>query len=150
MPMSVANTTRGFLELGAPLKAWEMLEDLPPEQRTHPDVFSCRLAILTVLERWELGLELPRLLESAPEAQPRRDCAGFCHAYATALCTMGRVEEAKEHIARASRLWPAQRLALLDEPALRDVWEAGWMHCGGELAIIFAADSSQPGAGTTL
>jgi hypothetical protein len=43
MTMSVANSVRGFLKLGAPMKAWEMLEDLPPEQRTHPDVFSCRL-----------------------------------------------------------------------------------------------------------
>jgi hypothetical protein len=39
---SATNAARAFLELGAPLKAWEMLEDLPPE-RTDPDVFSCRL-----------------------------------------------------------------------------------------------------------
>jgi hypothetical protein len=51
MLMSVANAARGFLELGAPLRAWEMLEDLPPEQRTHPDVFSLPLAIATALEK---------------------------------------------------------------------------------------------------
>jgi hypothetical protein len=29
---------RGFLELGAPLKAWEIIESLPPADRTHPEV----------------------------------------------------------------------------------------------------------------
>jgi hypothetical protein len=41
---------RGFLELGAAKKAWEMLEDLAPEQRTHPGVFTLRLAIA---QRWQ-------------------------------------------------------------------------------------------------
>ena len=122
MSHAAANAARAFLELGAPLKAWEMLEDLPPEQRTHPDVFSCRLAVLTALEEWEHGLELLRLLEPSPEVQPRRDCAAFCHAYARHLCATGRIEEAREHVERASHLWPAQRLAMLEDPALKDVW----------------------------
>jgi hypothetical protein len=93
-----------------------------PPPRESP---ASRLAILTVLERWGPGLELLRLLEPSREVQPRRDCADFCHAYAAHLCTLGGVDEAKEHVARASRLWPAQRLAMLDDPQLRDVWEAG-------------------------
>ena len=102
-----------------------MLEDLPPKERTHPDVFSCRLAIATKFERWKPGLELLRLVESSPEAQPRGDCALYCHLYARHLRAIGRIDEAREHVARASRLWPAQRLAMIDDPKLRDVWEAG-------------------------
>ena len=116
------NAARGFLELGAPLKAWEMLEDLPPKERTHPDVFSCRAGDPDGARKWELGLEFLRLLEPSPEAQHRRDCALFCDAYAADLCGEGHIDEAKEQVARASRLWPAQRLAMLDDSALKQVW----------------------------
>jgi hypothetical protein len=73
--------------------------------------------------KWELGLELLRLLDPSPDAQPRRDGARFCHAYAARLCATGLVDDAGDHVARASHLWPAQRLAMIDDPALRDVWK---------------------------
>ena len=124
-PSTAVNAAREFLGLGAPIQAWDTLEELPLEYWTHPDVLACKLAIMTAFGQWNLGLELLNLLEPSSEDQHRQDCARFCQAYAGHLCALGHFESAKDHVTRASRSWPAMRLAMLDDPGLRELWKAG-------------------------
>jgi hypothetical protein len=93
------NESRGFLDLGAPLKALEIVERLSPWNRAHPEVVSLRLAVAAALEKWEHGLERLGLMEPSGEPQHRKDCATFCRAYARRhLVGQGQLEDAQHYV----------------------------------------------------
>ncbi|MDF1853197.1 MAG: hypothetical protein P1U85_20330, partial [Verrucomicrobiales bacterium] len=54
----------GFIELGMFSDAWQVIEDLPPEERTSEPVLVIRLRILTGLSQWELGEHIASVLLS--------------------------------------------------------------------------------------
>lgn len=69
----------GYVALGMFSDAWEVIEDLPPEEKTSEPVLVIRIRILTGLFQWELGEEMARLLLSGGE-RSRKTVARFHHA----------------------------------------------------------------------
>ena len=57
----------GWLELGDPVEAENDLNQIAPEQQTHPDVLEVRWIILAQTKRWGAALEISRkLMKLAP------------------------------------------------------------------------------------
>ena len=69
----------GWLELGDHLSAFEELERLPQEKRTHPDVLKIRYEIYAKAGKWESAFELAeglsRLVPDEVTAFVWRSCA---------------------------------------------------------------------------
>jgi len=141
----------GFLELGDPDSAWEELELIPPEERADPVVLRMRVEIYKVKERWMEMAEIARhLTEIQPEqsdhwisrAWAERRHVGLKTAELTLLkalegfpdesiihynlacyaCRQGRIEEAKERLAKAIELDPNFRELALKDEDLEGVW----------------------------
>ena len=141
----------GFLELGDPDSAWEELELIPAEDRARPMVLRMRVEIYIAKERWMEMAEIARhLTEIQPEepahwvnrAWAERRHVGFEIAEQTLLkalegfpdesiihynlacyvCCQGRIEEAKERLAKAIELDPQFRALALEDEDLEGVW----------------------------
>ena len=112
----------GLASLGLFEDAWEVLESLHPKDRVQPAVFAVCLVICRELERWEMGIELARLIGPL-NAKGHREAAGrFRLADALALCAAGKVAEAREAVATMSSGWPEGRLVALEAKALAGIW----------------------------
>ena len=112
----------GFADLGLPLEAWELLETLPPADRMQPAVFAVRLKVCTALEKWELGMELVRLIGPENEYAHRQPAGRFHLARACDLCGAGDVEGARAAVSALSKVWPVGRLLVLVEIRLAALW----------------------------
>lgn len=114
----------GYFQLGMFADAWEVLEDLPPADRTEPLTLELRLRILTRLEKWELGEHVARVLvTSAVEpAKCRETVARFYHAHARALALAGDSTASKDQIRAAVEAWPEIRRELVEDERLGALW----------------------------
>jgi len=141
----------GFLELGDPDSAWEELELIPAEERAHPMVLRMRVDIYRDKERWMEMAEIARYLTEIEPEQPshwidrawaERRHLGITTAEQTLIkalegfpdeslmhynlscyaCRQGRIDEAKERLAKAIELDPQFRALALEDEDLEGIW----------------------------
>lgn len=142
----------GFLELGDPDSAWEELESLPAEERAHPVVLRMRVQIYRAKERWMEMAEVARHLTEIEPDQPshwtdrawaerrhlgipvaqktlliardRFPQAGIIHYnLACYAAVQGRLDDAKDRLARAIELESSFKVLALEDDDLKDIWE---------------------------
>ena len=143
----------GFHELGLHHDAWEVLDDLPPENKAHPLVVLLRLDILIALDRWDdavaLGTGACRqwpiiegfFLTTATALMELQDhqkaklllLAGpeslqqkaiYWYDLACCQCRTGEIEEAKKSIVECFGRSAAFRLRALYDPDLESIWNS--------------------------
>lgn len=141
-----------LLSEGRHTEAWRELERIPPEDSEIIEVLRVRVQTLFALRRFELGVEMARrLVDLCPdetihwtwlgmasrqvfgieaaavvyeEAVARYPATGiFRYSLASRYCSLGRFEEAREHMALALALDPSWREIALDDPALGEIWD---------------------------
>jgi len=104
----------GFIELGMFSDAWQVIEDLPPEEKTNEPVLVIRLRILTDLSQWELGEHVASVLLSGGE-ESRKTVARFHHARARVLWQSGDFDGARDQFRLAVNAWRDVRREFSDE-----------------------------------
>ncbi len=143
----------GFHELGMYDDAWTVLDDLPPEDKSHPLVVLLRLDILLGLEQWDdavaLGTGACRqwpvidgfffktvtALIELHEYQKAKDLllagpeslqqkAPYWYDLACCQCRTGELEEAKKSIVECFERDQDIRAQALDDPDLEPLWES--------------------------
>lgn len=82
----------GYCELGMFSDAWDLIESLPPEEKTKAATLDLRLQILTALSQWDLGEHLAELLLYAGESESRT-VARFHHSRARAFYDIGEYQK---------------------------------------------------------
>lgn len=121
-PLIIA--AEGYHDLGMHEDAWNVLEELPPIDKTEPLVLELRLRILTAMNRWELGDHIANVLIGSmiePE-KCRETVARFRHAHARALSLQGDREGSRKQIAAAVDAWPWIRADLVNDDDLASLW----------------------------
>jgi len=142
----------GYLELGMFQDAWDSLEDIHAEERHLPAVMQVRLEIYRCLEKYEgmatvaehltkvfpndaqnwislayaqrryINLQTAeKTLLAAQERFPQEATIPFnlaCYA-----CQLGRIEEAKEKLAKAIAMEPAFKKTALEDEDLKPIWQ---------------------------
>ncbi|MDA7922794.1 hypothetical protein N9B73_13690 [Verrucomicrobiales bacterium] len=93
----------GYSELGMFLDAWDLIESIPPEEKTKAPTLDLRLQILTALSQWDLGEHLAELLLYAGESESKT-VARFHYARARAFYEMGEYQKARESLKALSAL----------------------------------------------
>lgn len=141
-----------LLSEGRHAEAWIELEKIPLEDSEIIEVLRVRVQTLFALRRFERGVEMARrLVDLCPdetihwtwlamasrkvfgigaatqiyeEAVARYPATGiFRYSLASRYCSLGRFEEAWEHMALALVLDPSWREVALDDPALGEIWD---------------------------
>ncbi|MDA7921300.1 tetratricopeptide repeat protein [Verrucomicrobiales bacterium] len=104
----------GYCELGMFSDAWDLIESLPPEEKTKAPVLDLRLRILTAFSQWELGEHIAELLLYAGESESHT-VARFHHSRARAFYEIGEYQKARECFKRAVGAWDGIRKELIDD-----------------------------------
>ena len=141
----------GYLELGMLQDAWDALEEIPAEQRHLPPVLHVRLEIYRRMEKYEgMATIAEHLTKVLPEdsqnwislAYAQRGYLDLQTAEKTLLeaqkrvpeeatipfnlacyaCKMGRLDEAREKLAKAIEMEPAFKKAALEDEDLKAIW----------------------------
>jgi tetratricopeptide (TPR) repeat protein len=141
----------GYLELGMLQDAWDVLEEIPAEQRHLPPVLHVRLEIYRRMEKYEgMATIAEHLTKVLPEdsqnwislAYAQRGYLDLQTAEKTLLeaqkrfpeeatipfnlacyaCKMGRLDEAREKLAKAMEMEPAFKKAALEDEDLKAIW----------------------------
>jgi tetratricopeptide (TPR) repeat protein len=141
----------GYLELGMLQDAWDALEEIPAEQRHLPPVLHVRLEIYRRMEKYEgMATIAEHLTKVLPEdsqnwislAYAQRGYLDLQTAEKTLLeaqkrfpeeatipfnlacyaCKMGRLDEAREKLAKAMEMEPAFKKAALEDEDLKAIW----------------------------
>jgi tetratricopeptide (TPR) repeat protein len=141
----------GYLELGMLQEAWDALEEIDAEQRHLPDVLQVRLEIYRRMEKYEgMATIAEHLTKTLPEdsqnwislAYAQRRYIDLQTAQKTLLeaqkrfpeeatipfnlacyaCQLGRLDEAKEKLAKAIEMKPAFKAAALEDEDLKAIW----------------------------
>jgi tetratricopeptide (TPR) repeat protein len=141
----------GYLELGMLQEAWDALEEIDAEQRHLPDVLQVRLEIYRRMEKYEgMATIAEHLTKTLPEdsqnwislAYAQRRYIDLQTAQKTLLeaqkrfpeeatipfnlacyaCQLGRLDEAKEKLAKAIEMEPAFKAAALEDEDLKAIW----------------------------
>ena len=142
---------QGFLELGDSDSAWEELESIPAEDRSDPVVQRMRVEIYRHKESWMEMAEIARHLTEIEPGQPdhwisrawaERRHFGLKTAEQTLLqalegfpdealihynlacyaCRQGRLDEAKEQLAKAVAMDPQYRALSIEDEDLEGIW----------------------------
>jgi tetratricopeptide (TPR) repeat protein len=145
---------QGWLELGDHIEANEELENITPELRAHPAVLAVRWEIYAAAKKWEATLEIAAALilldpddplgwvhrsyalhELKRTAEARDNLlrvvdrfpasATMRYNLACYECQLGRLEQARDWLAKAFKLGNAKKmkLAALDDPDLEPLWK---------------------------
>jgi tetratricopeptide (TPR) repeat protein len=145
---------QGWLELGSHSEANEELEKITPELRAHPEVLKVRWGVYAAAKRWEATLDIAAaLIQLDPEdplgwanrsyalhelkrtAEARDNLLRVVDKFPSSAtmrynlacyeCQLGRLEQAKEWLAKAFKLGEAKKMkqAALDDPDLEPLWE---------------------------
>ena len=141
----------GYLELGMPQDAWDALEEIPAEERHLPPVLQIRLEIYRHMEKYEgMATMAEHLTKQFPEeaqywislAYAQRRYLDLQTAEKTLLkaydrfpeeatipfnlacyaCQLGRLDEAREKLAKAISLEPAFKETALEDEDLKAIW----------------------------
>lgn len=144
---------QGYVELGMFLDANEELENISPDERHLPEVLAIRIDIYHGLQKWELMRTVARQLAiDQPDnpqwftcwAQAARHAESVDAARLVLLnaveslpgaavvqynlacyeCLLGEIEVAKARLGHAFKLNSKLRLAALDDPDLRTLWDS--------------------------
>ena len=111
-------TAEGFLELGEPEQAWELLEDLPGEFHPVKEVLHLRLRILLALKEWfKAGFMAESLVI---HAEPEN--AQLWYSFAIALAQQGKIPEAKTALQNAFQFDEGLRGRATKDDLLLAVW----------------------------
>ncbi|MEM6823180.1 MAG: hypothetical protein AAF558_14710 [Verrucomicrobiota bacterium] len=113
-PQEQIKTATGYFELGMHEDAWEILESLPPKEKTIAPVLDLRLKILTALSQWALGEEIAKVLLHAGDEE-RKTVARFHHARGRAMWQSGDFDGARDQIRMAVEAWKDVRKELSDD-----------------------------------
>ncbi|MEC5129012.1 hypothetical protein VSU19_19785 [Verrucomicrobiales bacterium BCK34] len=100
----ILKQANGYFELEMFSQAWEIIESLPPAERTKSDILELRLRILTGLSHWQLGEQIAKLLVEAGDSE-RKTVARFYHAHARAMWQSGNNGTARKYFRRAVEAW---------------------------------------------
>ena len=141
----------GYLELGMPQDAWDALEEIPAEERHLPPVLQIRLEIYRCMEKYEgMATMAEYLTKQFPEeaqywislAYAQRRYLDLQTAEKTLLeahkrfpeeatipfnlacyaCQLGRLDEAREKLAKAIEMEPAFKETALEDQDLKAIW----------------------------
>jgi tetratricopeptide (TPR) repeat protein len=141
----------GYLELGILQDAWDSLEEIPAEQRHLPPVLQVRLEIYRRMEKYEgMATIAEHLTKALPEdsqnwislAYAQRRYLDLQTAEKTLLeaqkrfpeeatipfnlacyaCQMGRLDEAREKLAKAIEMEPSFKKAGIEDEILKAIW----------------------------
>lgn len=147
------DAAEGFLDLGMFLDADSELERIDPFCRHLPEVLKVRVRVYAAMEKWELvQVVAKRLADNEPqvpkwlllwadalrrtgaiasakavllEAVERHPSIALLH-YRLACCesVLGETEVAKARLGHALKMDVKLRIAALDEPDLKPVWDS--------------------------
>ena len=141
----------GFLELGDPLAAWDELEQIPAEYRAESIVLVMRYEIYMALEKWDEAVEIARYLVKAVPDEPLLfvnlgmaevkktgyeagegilrealvtfpDHPNLIYNLACYCAQVGKIEEAKQLLAKAIELDPVFKEPSLEDEDLKAIW----------------------------
>lgn len=141
----------GYLELGMLQEAWDALEEIDAEQRHLPAILQVRLEIYRRMGKYEgMATMAEHLTKEFPEdsqnwislAYAQRRYLDLQTAEKTLLeaqnrfpeeptipfnlacyaCQLGRLDEAKEKLAKAIEMEPAFKKAALEDEDLKAIW----------------------------
>ena len=94
---------QGWLELGDAVSAGDELNEITPEEKTHPAVLQIRYAIYVKRGEWDMATEMA---EDLADALPDMAGSWINLAYATRRKTGGGIPEAKKILLAAEPLFP--------------------------------------------
>lgn len=149
-----------ILSEGRHADAWAELQKIPPEDDEILEVLSVRCQTLLALRRFTEALPLARrVVELCPDETIHWSRLGmitrhtmgleaaaavyekavsmypatgiFRYSLASRYCSLGRFDEAREHMALGLVLDPSWKQVALDDPALSEIWD-----------VVVAADCS--------
>jgi tetratricopeptide (TPR) repeat protein len=141
----------GYLELGMLQESWDSLEEIPAEQRHLPSVLQVRLEIYRRMEKYEgMATIAEHLTKALPEdsqnwislAYAQRRYIDLQTAEKTLLeaqkrfpeeatipfnlacyaCQQGRLDEAREKLAKAIEMEPSFKKAAIEDEDLKAIW----------------------------
>lgn len=141
----------GYLELGMGRDAWDELEEIPAEERGNPVVLRMRVEIYRTLGKWsemtEIAAHLVKVESEHPDhwislAWAQRRSIGIPEAEKTLVaavkrfpqeatihyylacyaCKQGRLDEAREKLAKAIEMQPTFKKAALEDEDLTAIW----------------------------
>lgn len=142
-----------LLSEGKHAEAWKQLEKVPPEDDDIVEVLNIRAQTCLALRKFALGARFARrLVDLSPEEEIHwtwlaiatrqaygleaaaavyeeavsryPGCGNYRYSLASRYCSLGRYDEAREHMALGLALDPSWREVALDDPALSEIWEA--------------------------
>lgn len=115
--MNQFEQAEGYLELGMFVEAWNALEELPPEQRTFPQVFAFRVKILVALRKVaDARIVAQGMAEKFPEVPES------WQALALVYLAEGDKKNSKRALRKSFELSPSSRLDVLDDDRFDDLW----------------------------
>lgn len=141
----------GYMELGMLQDAWDSLEEIPAEQRHLPSVLQVRMEIYRRMNKYDAMatiaehltkvfptdsqnwislayaqrryIDLQTAEKTLLEAQKRfPEEATIPFKLACYACQLGRLDEAREKLARAIKMEPAIKNAALEDEDLKAIW----------------------------
>lgn len=101
-------------------KAWHAIDDLPEDARANSPAIRIRMRAAAGLERWDM-VEILAINLQYREACHREEAANAFHALEPAHLSRGYLDKARGIVRTAVKIWPEQRLHLIDDP--------GWTPC---------------------
>lgn len=104
----------GFTSLGMLSEAWEVIEDLPPKEKTSEPVLRIRLQVLTGLSKWELGAHIASVLLSGDQ-ESRKVVSRFFLARGRGLAREEDYDGMRAEIRKAVDAWEDVRTELSDD-----------------------------------
>ncbi|MCW1885618.1 hypothetical protein OKA04_12840 [Luteolibacter flavescens] len=114
---AVVAEAEGYAELGLHYEAWDFIEDLPPSMRTTFPIMRVRLRCALAMEAWDMTETLAVMLGTGNE-QDAAYSAGVLQQLAAIHLLRGDERRARVLLRAALQIWPAQREAILIDPAL--------------------------------
>lgn len=114
-------TAEGFLALEEYEEAWEYIESVPASQRMHPALLRVRVLCAMALVKLEMAETLAIYLAEGPR-EYAQFAAGILHELAVAHYLGEDAPHARELIKQAILTWPDERLSILDDPTLKDLF----------------------------
>ena len=103
---------------GASLK----IEELPAAERMRAPVLELRLRIAICAGAWDLSDTMANVLKDSPDEAHRQTVADYHYARAVAHCDAGEIDQAKQHVAKAAKLWPVTRAQMIDDERLSRIF----------------------------
>ena len=151
MSQRILTEAVGYLELGMLQESWDSLEEIPAEQRHLPSVLQVRLEIYRRMEKYEgMATIAEHLTKALPEdsqnwislAYAQRRYIDLQTAEKTLLeaqkrfpeeatipfnlacyaCQQGRLDEAREKLAKAIEMEPSFKKAAIEDEDLKAIW----------------------------